>query len=133
MEVGSSLVMSQCEEAGKAGVGEEGKGSPTVGFGLLAAPEVLVGGLPSLTSLAWVVEPELQRNLLMETQPLMKSWRSYLHEKLGQICSPGSPPSLAFRPGSHLMSHYGWRKLSVGLVEDPSWWILWTRRKATSL
>lgn len=68
MEVGSSLVMSQYEEAGKGGVGEEVKGSPTVGSGLLAAPGVPVGGLPSLASLAWVMEPEAQRNLLMETQ-----------------------------------------------------------------
>lgn len=74
----------------------------------------------------------MQRNLLKETQSLTRSWMRYLSEELGQICSLGFPPSSASHPGSRL-NWTGWKRLSVGSVEAPVWWILWMKWKVTSL
>lgn len=85
-EVGSSRVMSRREEVGRGEVGEEGMGIQRAdGAGLFAAPGAPTGGLPSSASPAWGAEQGRQRNLLKETQLLMRSWTRYQFEELGQI------------------------------------------------
>lgn len=83
--VESSQEKSQHEEVGREEVEEEGKGSQrVVGAYLSAALGVPMEGLLSSASLAWEVQQEVQRNLLMKTQLLMRSWMMCQFERLDQ-------------------------------------------------
>lgn len=101
-EEGNSREMIPGGEAVKVGVVEEVMGSlKSGGADPSVDPAAPRAGWPGSTFPVWGAEEE-QLNPSKENQLLKRSWRRFLSEELGQICSPGSLPSLVSPPASPL-------------------------------